>query len=98
MKRLLTPDGREHDGYVKLRAEEFGGHIDLAHIDEDARSKLVMRERFSVRLERAVAVHAGRHVSPMRRGQRFARRRFEVEYVDGFGSVGDHALRILCAG
>ena len=91
--------GRQHDRRLPFRAEQIDAHVDLRGIDETARAELVVGKPFTIRLQRRVVVHAGGEVSPMRRRQRFLRRRLEFQDVDGLSGIGDdEVLRGLRCG
>jgi hypothetical protein len=78
----LAADRREHDRACIFHSEDLGRHVDLADVDQPARTELEFQEAFAVGAQRDLVVDARGHVAEMRGRNVLAADRFEIEDVD----------------
>src|SRR5215831_17519778 len=82
VKGSLAADRREHDGACIFQPEDLGRHVDLADVDQPARTKLEFQEALAIGAQRDLVVDAGGHVAEMRGWNVLAADQFEIEDVD----------------
>ncbi len=81
MKGPVAAGRCDDDGAVIGRAENLGGRVDGADIEEPARTQLELVEALAIGPKRYLIVDARDHVAEMRRGQILLRDRLEVEDI-----------------
>ena len=84
--------GAEEERSRQRLPEDFGGGVDTAHVHQVAGPDLHAVEGLPVGADRAIVVHAGGQIAPVRRRQCATRRLLEVEQVEG---VLDRRDRVL---
>jgi hypothetical protein len=82
VERALAAHGREHDRARIFHAENVGRHVDLADVDEPARTQLELEEALAVGAQRDFVVDTRGHVAEMRGRDVLAADRLEIEDVD----------------
>ena len=92
VERLLSADRRDDDRRVVAHAENLGAHVDLADVDQAARTQHEFQEAFAIGAQRDFIVDAGRHVAEMRRRNVGAADRLEIENVDRLLRALDQVL------
>ena len=95
MERFLGAHGREHDGRVPLRAENGPRHVDVGDVDQTARTYLNVRIAVAIRAHGSVVVHARCQIAPMRRGNVFSRRGFEIHHAECLIRRRDNLITLL---
>src|SRR5262245_47303762 len=89
VKRFLAAEGTEEDRRLPFRADQGDRRVDLADVDETARTKIPLRVAGAIRGDGRVVVVAGPQVAPMRVRNFPSRYGLEFEDVDRLGGGGD---------
>ena len=74
----------DDDRRLVFLAENLRAHVDLAHVDQPARTQLEFQETLAVGTQRDVVIDAGSHVAEMGRWHVLVHHRFEIEHVERF--------------
>jgi len=78
----LPADRREHDRACIFHPENLGRRVDLADVDQPARTELEFQEALAVGAQRDLVVDTRGHVAKMRGRNVLAADRLEIEDVD----------------
>src|SRR5262249_17911074 len=78
----LAADRREHDRACVFHPEDLGRHVDLADVDQPARTELEFQKALAIGAQRDLVVDAGGHVAEMRGRNVLAADRLQIGDVD----------------